>query len=66
MGSSKLIRYLNDDFRKNFSGGKVLLSQGIRALPKMDIAAIMLIVSNYDDFTADNNPYGEGDFGSFN
>lgn len=66
MGSTKLIRYLNDDFRKNFTGGKVVLSRGIRALPKMDVAAIMLLVSTYDDFTAANDSYGERDFGCFN
>ena len=65
MGSTKLIRYLNDDFRKNFTGGKVVLSRGIRALPKMDVAAIMLLVSTYDDFTAANDPYHEHDSSSF-
>lgn len=65
MGSTKLIRYLNDDFRKNFTGGKVVLSRGIRALPKMDVAAIMLLVSTYDDFTAANDPYFEHDMGKF-
>ena len=61
MGSTKLIRYLNDRFRSTFQGGQVVLSRGIRALPKMDVAAIMLLVSTYDDFTAENDPYHEHD-----
>lgn len=65
MGSTKLIRYLNDRFRSTFQGGQVVLSRGIRALPKMDVAAIMLLVSTYDDFTAANDPYFEHDGASF-
>ena len=66
MGSTKLIRYLNDRFRSTFQGGQVILSRGIRALPKMDVAAIMLLVSTYDDFTAANDLYEEHDYASFN
>lgn len=65
MGSTKLIRYLNDDFRKNFTGGKVVLSQGIRAMSKLEIAEIMLKVSRFNDFTIANDPYEEHDYGSF-
>lgn len=65
MGSTKLIRYLNDDFRKNFTGGKVVLSQGIRAMSKLEIAEIMLKVSRFNDFTVANDVYEEHDYGSF-
>ena len=30
MGSTKLIRYLNDRFRSTFQGGQVVLTTGIR------------------------------------
>jgi len=63
--SSKIIQLINDNFRKTFQGGKVVLTRGIRALPKMEIAEIMLKVSKFNDFTAANNPYDENDYGSF-
>ena len=63
--SSKIIQLINDNFRKTFQGGKVVLTRGIRALPKMEIAEIMLKVSKFNDFTVANNPYDENDYSSF-
>ena len=63
--SSKIIQLINDNFRKTFQGGKVVLTRGIRALPKMEIAEIMLKVSKFNDFTVANDPYEEHDYGSF-
>lgn len=63
--SKKIIQLINDNFRKTFQGGKIVLTRGIRALPKEDINQIMLKVSRYDDFTPDNDIYNEHDFGSF-
>lgn len=63
--SSKIIQLINDNFRKTFQGGKVVLTRGIRALPKMEIAEIMLKVSKFNDFTVSNDPYEEHDYGSF-
>ena len=59
------IKTLNDNFRKTFTGGQVLLTAGIDSLPTDDVANIMLLVQNFNDFTLDNDPYGEHDFGSF-
>lgn len=59
------IKTLNDNFRKTFTGGQVLLTAGIDSLPTDDVANIMLLVQNFNDFTPDNDPYGEHDFGSF-
>ena len=59
------IKTLNDNFRKTFTGGQVLLTAGIDSLPTDDVANIMLLVQNFTDFTPDNDPYGEHDFGSF-
>ncbi|MBR1601008.1 MAG: DUF3768 domain-containing protein [Alphaproteobacteria bacterium] len=59
------IKTLNDNFRKTFTGGQVLLTAGIDSLPTSDVANIMLLVQNFTDFTPDNDPYGEHDFGSF-
>ena len=59
------IKTLNDNFRKTFTGGQVLLTAGIDSMDAEDVANIMLIVQNFNDFTPDNDPYGEHDFGSF-
>lgn len=59
------IKTLNDNFRKTFTGGQVLLTAGINAKPTDDVANILLLVRNFNKFTPDNDPYGEHDFGSF-
>lgn len=59
------IKTLNDNFRKTFTGGQVLLTAGIDSMNAEDVANIMLLVQNFNDFTPDNDPYGEHDFGSF-
>ena len=59
------IATLNDTFRKTFTGGQVLLTAGIDSKPADDIANIMLLVQNFNNFTPDNDPYGEHDFAAF-
>ena len=59
------IATLNDNFKKNFIGGEVLLSAGIAAMSSEDKANIVSMVQNFNDFNEDNDPYGEHDFGSF-
>ena len=59
------IATLNDKFRKSFIGGEVLLSAGIAAMSSEDKANIVSMVQNFNDFTEDNDPYKEHDFGSF-
>ena len=59
------IRTLNDNFRKTFIGGRVMLTSGIRAKTQDEIAEILEKVRSFDNFTTANNPYGEHDFGSF-
>lgn len=56
------IATLNDKFRKSFIGGEVLLSAGIAAMCSEDKANIVSMVQNFDNFTPDNDPYGEHDF----
>ena len=63
--SSKIIQLINDNFRRTLQGGKVVLTRGIRALPKMEIAEIMLKVSKFNDFTVANDPYKQHDYASF-
>lgn len=59
------IKTLNDNLRKSFIGGRVILTQGINAKMPRDIARILAKVRNFNNFTKDNDPYGEHDFGSF-
>ena len=61
----KKIAAQNDKFRKTFEGGKVLLTCGVSALPLMQQQEIMQKVRIFNNFTEDNDPYGEHDFGCF-
>jgi hypothetical protein len=58
------IRNLNDTFRRTLTGGAVLLAASIAGMPASQQAAIIAAVQAFDAFTADNDPYGEHDFGS--
>lgn len=62
---SQRIAALNDAFRTTLAGGTVLLTQGVKALPEDDQAAILETVRTFSSFTRDNDPYGERDFGAF-
>lgn len=59
------IATLNDNLRKTFTGGQVLLSAGIAAMSPEDKANIVSMVQNFNDFNEGNDPYAEHDFGSF-
>ena len=59
------IRLLNDNFRSTFIGGRVVLTSGVSELPIDVKAKALLLVKTFKDFTADNDPHGEHDFGSF-
>ena len=59
------IKTLNDNFRKTFIGGRVMLTSGIRAKTQDEIAEILEKVRSFDNFTTANDPYDEHDFGSF-
>ncbi|SRR6266849_700718 len=59
------IRDLNDAFRRTFSGGKVMMTCGVAELPDMVKARALQLAATFDQFTEDNDPHGEHDFGSF-
>jgi hypothetical protein len=66
MDSTVKIRALNDALRAIAAGhGRIYVTAGIAALPMQDQVEIMSRVREFADFTADNDPYGEHDFGSF-
>jgi len=57
-------RLLNDNFRSTFVGGQVVMTQGVNALPIDTKARVLLAVQSFSNFTKDNDPHGEHDFGS--
>jgi hypothetical protein len=57
------IRELNDAFRTTLKGGRVMLTRGI--VGRADCNAIVEAVQRFDNFTDDNDPYGEHDLGGF-
>jgi hypothetical protein len=59
------IRELNDAFRKTLRGGTAMMTSGVDELPDCVKAEALVQVANFSDFTADNDPHGEHDFGSF-
>ena len=44
---------------------KILMTQGVAALGPVAQIIISAEVRDYDDFTEDNDPHGERDFGAF-
>lgn len=69
------VAVLNDQMRAQLDGPApniVVMTSGILALVDSSPAtaaakqqALMAIVADYSDFSEDNNPYGERDFGVF-
>ncbi|WP_294536646.1 DUF3768 domain-containing protein [uncultured Rhodoblastus sp.] len=60
------IRDLNDAFRRAPSKhGKLVTTSGVASLPFASQLAIFSKVMNFDEFSPDNDPNGEHDFGSF-
>ncbi len=65
---TKRIRELNDDFRKYPQAdprGQMVMTRGIADLSPDDRLAILNRVRDFDEFTEDNDPHGEHDFGAF-
>lgn len=60
------IRQLNDTFRKSFNGGRVVITPCVQSLTDDDRQELLKQVQMFDNFTEDNDPYGEHDFGTIN
>jgi hypothetical protein len=58
------IRVLNDNFRSTFVSGRVLTTAGVAELPVDTKARLLQAVRSFREFTNDNDPHGEHDFGS--
>jgi len=59
------IRELNDNFRATLAGGKAFFSLGVSALGVAFSTAALVAVRSFAEFSLDNDPYGEHDFGAF-
>ena len=57
-------RELNDRFRQTGFGGRLMLTHGITNLPPRLMLDLMNRVQTFKDFTPDNDPHGEHDFGA--
>jgi hypothetical protein len=57
------IAALNDRFRQTYWGGAVMITRGVDMLDELTSIKLFSAVMNYDDFTEENDPYGEHDFG---
>lgn len=59
------IRELNDQFRRGGQGkGTVLVTTGVQDLGSEFIMRVLAAIRSYADFSDDNDPWGEHDFGA--
>jgi hypothetical protein len=63
--NSAKIRTLNDRLRKSLTGGRVMMTAAVSALPDDVRARVIELTRAFDNFTPDNDPHKEHDFGSF-
>ena len=63
--NAERVRDLNDAFRRTFTGGRVVMTAGLAALPADTRGKALVEVQSFNAFTADSDPHGEHDFGSF-
>ncbi|MHA7968101.1 DUF3768 domain-containing protein [Rhizobium sp. CAU 1783] len=60
---SNPIAALNDASRRDFRRGRLVLTQGVASLADAELRHLLQEVQRFDQFTPDNDPYGEHDFG---
>ena len=60
---AEAIARLNDKLRQTGTGGVIVVTSGVRALPDFDAALLLHALVAYNGFDADNDPHGERDFG---
>jgi hypothetical protein len=59
------VAFLNDGLRRTFARGKVVMTASVAALPEEELTKVLERVRHFDEFSKDNDPHGEHDFGSF-
>jgi hypothetical protein len=58
------VRELNDGLRRYARAGIICVTAGVQAMGQAGVEAALTAVRDFDSFTADNDPYGEHDFGA--
>lgn len=61
--SIEKIRKLNDELRKSFVGGKIVMTCGVNALSVEDKEILFNKLRIFSSFDEHNDPYNEHDFG---
>ncbi len=64
MSRSATIAALNDALRTTFQGGRVMMTRGTAELPEPTREKVLAAVRGFSAFSAENDPYGEHDFGA--
>lgn len=59
------IRTLNDALRETLTGGQILMTSGVSGRGPAFVAAAPEAVHTFKDFSPDNDPHEEHDFGAF-
>ena len=52
---------LNDQLRCKAIGGRIVITRGVQALGAEGVLKVLAAVARFDDFTEDNDPWGEHD-----
>ena len=63
--STDSIRALNDQLRRDLTGGRAVMTPGIAALGSQAVQRLVQTIVTYDNFCIANDPHGEHDFGAF-
>jgi len=66
--SHATISALNDELRRSLPNAKpgclVMATAGVQAIGPAGVAVLVAAIRDYDEFTPDNDPHGEHDFGA--
>ena len=62
---SRQIAALNDELRRTFGTGRVVMTAGFEALPGNTWLKAIKAVRMFSEFTSNNDPHDEHDFGAF-
>ena len=57
------IARLNDTLRKTGTGGRIMITRGVRVLSDFEPSELVQALAAYDQFDHFNDPHGERDFG---
>ena len=60
---TRKIRALNDRLRRDLVGGRIFMTPGVQGRGDKVVSQVLLEIMAFDDFTPDNDPYGEHDVG---